>query len=52
MLLTLHIIAIGAIIGLTANFAYSIGKKDGFRIVLKEHADKEQNNEAIRIESQ
>ena len=51
ILLTLHIVAIGAIIGITANFAYSIGKKDGFRIV-QEHEDKEQTNEATRIESQ
>ena len=29
MLITLHIVAIGAVIGITANFAYSMGKKDG-----------------------
>ncbi len=51
MLITLHIVAIGAVIGITANFAYSIGKKDGLRISRKEHKDKEQNNEAAKIES-
>jgi hypothetical protein len=39
ILLTLHIVAIGAVIGVTANFAYSMGKKDGLRIARKEHED-------------
>ena len=52
MLFTLHIVAIGAVIGITANFAYSMGKKDGLRIVFKEHEDKEQKNKATNIESQ
>ena len=50
MLITLHIVAIGAVIGITANFAYSIGKKDGLRIARKEHEDYEQNNKAAKIE--
>jgi len=51
MLITLHIVAIGALIGITANFAYSIGKKDGLRIVRKEQEDKERNNEVVKIGS-
>ena len=51
ILLTLHIVAIGAVIGITANFAYSMGKKDGLRVVLKEHDDEEHNKEATKIES-
>ena len=51
ILLTLHIVAIGAVIGVTANFAYSMGKKEGFSIARKEQEDKEQNNEAAKIES-
>ena len=51
MLITLHIVAIGTVIGITANFAYSMGKKDGLRIVRKEQEDYEQNNEAVKIES-
>ena len=51
MLITLHIVAIGAVIGITANFAYSMGKKDGLHITRKEQEDKEQNNEAVKIES-
>ena len=51
MLITLHIVAIGTLIGITANFAYSMGKKDGLRIARKEQEDKKQNNEAVKIES-
>jgi len=36
ILLTLHIVAIGAVIGVTANFAYSMGKKEGLRVTRKE----------------
>lgn len=32
MLLSLHIVAIAAIIGITGNIAYKMGKKDGLRI--------------------
>ena len=39
ILLTLHIVAIGAVIGVTANFAYSMGKKEGLRVVRKEHKE-------------
>ena len=41
ILLSLHIVAIGAVIGVTANFAYSMGKKEGLRVALKENEDKE-----------
>ena len=51
MLITLHIVAIGAVIGITANFAYSMGKKEGLRVTRKEHEDKEQNNKVAKIES-
>ena len=51
MLITLHIVAIGAVIGITANFAYSMGEKDGRRIARKELENKEKNNEAVKIET-
>ena len=51
MLIALHIVAIGVVIGITANFAYSMGKKEGLRVSRKEQKDKEQNNEAAKIES-
>ena len=51
MLIALHIVAIGAVIGITGNLAYSMGKKEGLRISRKEQKDKEQNNEAVNIES-
>ena len=51
ILLTLHIVAIGAVIGVTANFAYSMGKKEGLRVSCKEHEDKELKKEVPKIES-
>ena len=51
ILLTLHIVAIGAVIGATANFAYSMGKKEGLRVIRKEHEDKELKKEVPKIES-
>ena len=51
ILLTLHIVAIGAVIGVTANFAYSRGKKEGLRVARKEHEDKELKKEVPKIES-
>ena len=51
ILLTLHIVAIGAVIGITANFAYSMGKKEGFLVARKEHEDKELKKEVPKIES-
>ena len=51
MLITLHVVAIGVVIGITANIAYSMGKKEGLRIARKEQEDKEQNNEAVNFES-
>ncbi len=37
MLLTLHIVAIGSLVGVTAYIAYYLGKKDGI-----DYAEKEQ----------
>ena len=51
ILLTIHIVAIGAVIGVTANFAYSMGKNQGLRVTRKEHVDKEQKKEVPKIES-
>ncbi|MCH1520213.1 MAG: hypothetical protein L7T82_01645 [SAR324 cluster bacterium] len=51
ILFTIHIVAIGAVIGVTANFAYSLGKKEGLRIARKEHEDKELKKEVPKIES-
>ena len=51
ILLTLHIVAIGAVIGVTANFAYSVGKKEGLQIARKEHEEKELKKEVPKIES-
>lgn len=49
ILLTLHIVAIGTVIGVTANLAYSMGKKEGLRVTRKEHEDKELKNEVPKI---
>ena len=51
ILLTLHIVAIGAVIGVTANFAYSMGKKEGLRVTRKDHEDKVLKKEVPKIES-
>ena len=51
ILLTLHIVAIGTVIGVTANLAYSMGKKEGLRFARKEHEDKELKFEVPKIES-
>ena len=51
ILLTLHIVAIGAVIGVTANFAYSMGKKEGLRVARKVHEDKELKKEVLKVES-
>jgi len=51
ILLTLHIVAIGAVIGVTANFAYSMGKKEGLRVTSKEHKDEGLKKEVPKIES-
>lgn len=36
MLFTLHVVAIGTIIGITAHLAFSMGKKDGLRVARRE----------------
>jgi len=51
ILLTLHIVAIGAVIGVTVNFAYSMGKKEGLRVTRTEHEDTELKKEVPKIES-
>ncbi len=51
ILLTLHIVAIGAVIVVTANFAYSMGKKEGLMVTSKEHENKELKKEVPKIES-
>ena len=51
ILLTLHIVVIGAVIGVTANFAYSMGKNEGLRVTRKEHENKELKKEVSTIES-
>lgn len=43
ILLAIHIISIGALVGITAHIAYSSGKKKGFSIYLKEHKEKPKN---------
>ena len=48
ILLTLHIVAIGAVIGVTANFAYFMGKNEGLRVTRKEHEDKELKKRSIK----
>ena len=51
ILLTLHIVAIGAGIGVTANCAYYMGKNEGLRVSRKEHEEKELKKEVSKIES-
>ena len=50
ILLTLHIVAIGVVIGVTVNFAYSMGKKRGLWVARKEHEFKELKKEVPKIE--
>ena len=52
ILLTLHIVAIGAVIGVTANFAYSMGKKEALlRVVRRKHEENELKKEVPKIVS-
>ena len=46
MLLTFHIVAIGVMIGVTANIAFSSGKKEGLRIARLEQEDLEKKKAA------
>jgi len=39
MLLALHIVAIGSVVGFTAFIAYYVGKKDGLNSVEKEQGN-------------
>ena len=39
MLLALHIVAIGSVVGVTSYIAYYLGKKDGLKYVEKEQVD-------------
>ncbi|MEC9069110.1 MAG: hypothetical protein VYC02_03535 [SAR324 cluster bacterium] len=36
ILFTIHVVAIGAIIGITAHLAFSMGEKNGMRIARRE----------------
>ena len=49
MLFTLHVVAIGTIIGVTAHFAFSLGKKDGMRIARREQELKIQKEDPPKI---
>ena len=51
MLFTLHVVAIGTIIGVTAHFAFSLGKKDGLRIARREQELEAQKENPPKIES-
>jgi len=51
MLFTLHVVAIGTIIGVTAHFAFSLGKKDGLRIALREQEQKTKKEDLPKIDS-
>ena len=51
MLFTLHVVAIGTIIGITAHFAFSMGKKDGLRIARRELELKTKKEDPPKIES-
>ena len=52
MLFTLHVVAIGTVIGVTAHFAFSLGKKDGLRIARREQELKTKKEDPSKIESQ
>jgi hypothetical protein len=52
MLFTLHVVAIGTVIGITAHFAFSLGKKDGLRIARREQELKTKKEDPPKIESQ
>ena len=39
MLLALHIVAIGSVVGVTAYIAYYLGKKDGLNFAKKEQGN-------------
>ena len=51
MLFTLHVVAIGTIIGITAHFAFSMGKKDGLRIARSEQELKTKKEDLPKIDS-
>ena len=48
MLLALHIVAIGSVVGVTAYISYHLGKKDGLNYAEKEQA----KNENIKISTE
>jgi len=52
LLFTFHIFAIGIVIGITAFFAFSLGKKEGLSIARKEKEQKQQTEAPPKIESQ
>ena len=51
MLFTLHVVAIGTLIGVTAHFAFSLGKKDGQRIAQREQELKTKKEDPPNIAS-
>ncbi|MDP6743460.1 MAG: hypothetical protein QGH86_02920 [SAR324 cluster bacterium] len=52
MLFIIHVVAIGTVIGVTAHFAFSLGKKDGLRIARREQELKTQKEDPPKIASQ
>ena len=52
MLFTLHVVAIGTIIGVTAHLAFSLGKKDGLRIARREQELKTKKEDLPKIDSE
>ena len=51
ILFTLHVVAIGTIIGITAHLAFSMGEKKGLRIARREQEIKDQKEDTSEIES-
>ena len=51
MLFTLHVVAIGTIIGITAHLSFSMGEKNGLRIARREQDIKDQKEDTPEIES-
>jgi len=52
MLLAFHVVAIGTVIGVTAHFAFYLGKKEGLRVAQKEQRLKAQKEDPPEIKSQ
>ena len=50
MLLALHIVAIGSVVGVTAYIAYYLGEKDGLNYAEKEKEKNENINVSVGFE--